>query len=1188
MLLKSLEIQGFKTFPDKTVLKFNDPYVAVVGPNGSGKSNVSDAIKWVLGEQSVRALRCSRMEDVIFKGASGRKAMGFAEVVLNIDNSSRELNFDNDELSVSRRYYSSGDSEYLINGTQVRLKDINELFMDTGLGRDGYSIISQGKIDSIVSAKSDERREIFEEASGISKFRYRKEESERRLSRTEENLLRLRDIFEEVESRVEPLRVQSEKAERFIELDSEKSTLEVSILYDSYERAEDRLRTQDTKIFTAEADYNRASEYSDSLDREAEEISEKINRNIALIDEYRQSISRLNENAVKAESEITLLRSDISHNEENINRLLKELEDSGTLESFIAEKIEAANSDIEKLNTERNDLELALEERNKELLKLSEEAAEINANISARSEELAKNNESISQKKIELSSVDSVVSEIANRGLGIDAAIAAAKDETENLKLLIEKKTAEIEKSDAELAAKKNIFSGYTKKIEGRENALLKLKSDIDRLTLDIGENTRRAGILEDLEKNYEGYNQSVKAVLRESEHGRLSGIHGPVSKILRVQSEFSAAIETALGQSLQNIVVDDERSAHSAIDFLKRRNIGRATFLPLTTISGNELSSGNLEKYRGFIGVASELADCDEKYLNIKRFLLGRIIIADNLDNAGVIAKGISYRNRIVTLDGQVINAGGSFTGGSLSRNAGILNRSNEIKAFREKAAELSEEKAGLVSRHKNISEDVSVLKAESSLLQTEISDLSAELIRENAELEKLRSDKDKTENSLSGLLEEKEDSAKRVTGLNEERVSLESAIAELSSLALGIEAELKLLQDDLAHNQTAFEEQNTFIQNSRITLVTLEKDISVLSESIAAYRSQMETRGESAGRMNSEIDALRAKNQLLLKDIEEKKKVVSDFRADSAGKDKEIESISSDRENLEKLLREKRELARTASSDKEKLSGELAVLKEQTESFRKELSDISAKLWDEYELSVLEAGNKAEKLADVNASKKRLNELKNKIRALGSVNVGAVVEYKEVKERYEFLKVQIGDVNKSRIELLKIISELTTNMETQFEEKFAEINKNFSEIFAELFGGGKASLSFTNADDMLNSGIEIKVHPPGKIVSHIEALSGGEKALVAIAIYFAIMKVSPPPFCMLDEVEAALDDENVRRFADYLHRMNDRTQFIVITHRRGTMESAQSLFGVTMQDDGISKILVLDSTEVDSTMAS
>ena len=1183
MLLKSLELQGFKTFPDKTLLKFEEGITAVVGPNGSGKSNISDAMRWVLGEQSTRALRCTKMEDVIFSGTPQRKAQGFAEVTITIDNTDRQLNFDGDTVAITRRYYRSGESEYRINKTMVRLKDVHELFMDTGLGRDGYSIIGQGKIDSIVSAKSEDRREIFEEAAGISRFRYRKEEAERRLERAEENLVRLRDILAELEGRLEPLRVQSEKAEKFIAYDAEKKNLEIGLWLETLNRSGRVVREVEEKIGVAESDYNEAEAALEEIARQIEQNFAETNGCTAQMDAIRAEAASTDESATRKEGEISVVENDTRHDREQIERLRGEIEENTRSEqeirAEIAEKetavqakeaeIAAHNSDFIAFTAELEALRAGTDGATKEI-------DAVTAQLAARNAELA-------EARVRRAEAESSLQEIRTRNDTVDAALAESRAQGQALEEEAQALQGMAQDTQARIQAAENAVQGHSLRLDARRKKADALKAEADRLLLDANEQARRAKLLEDLERNLEGFTQSVKTVMRERERGNLQGIHGPVTRLLHVPREYAVALETALGAAMQNVVVDSEDAAKAAIRLLKQRNSGRATFLPLSTVRGTVLDRREMEGMPGFVGIASELCRCEAQYAGIRDSLLGRTVVAENLDRAAEIARKLRYRFRVVSLDGQVVNAGGSFTGGSAARNSGLLSRAAEIERIRGEAQKLHAAAEEAAARFKAARQEAANASAELDAARSALTVLHEDEIRFAAEITRVERDVETQKRQYRDLLAEQENAAGRIASLEQTAAEAAAQITSLEADAEKIRARMEGMTDSRAEQMQRCNEMSDRLQEIRMLGLSVEKDRETLTTAIEALETRLSDRSGRVKQLRAEIEACEARIEARGTQIESLRGEVASLRAAAEEKRAAVQEIAGRRAALEQRAGELRAAERETSGKRESVGREVERLQERLEGLRREYDTIIAKLWEEYELTRREAEEIGITIEDVPAAQRRLTELKNRIRALGAVNVAAVVEYKEVSERYTFMKAQTDDVEKSKAELLKLIDDLTRRMQTQFTERFSVINEQFGRIFKDLFGGGSASLSFTDEGDILNSGIEIKVHPPGKIVSHIELLSGGEKALVAISIYFAIMRVSPPPFCMLDEIEAALDDVNVTRFANYLRRMNDHTQFIAITHRRGTMEEADVLYGVTMQDQGISKLLSLRAHEVE-----
>lgn len=1181
MLLKSLELQGFKTFPDKTLLNFEEGITAVVGPNGSGKSNISDAMRWVLGEQSTRALRCSKMEDVIFSGTPQRKAQGFAEVTITIDNTDRQLNFDGDTVAITRRFYRSGESEYRINRTMVRLRDIHELFMDTGLGRDGYSIIGQGKIDSIVSAKSEDRREIFEEAAGISRFRYRKEEAERRLTRAEENLVRLRDILQELEGRIEPLRVQAEKAEKFIAYDAEKKNLEIGLWLETLNRSGRVVREAEEKIGIAQSQYNEAE---DTLRKIAEDIEKnytETNGCTAQMDAVRAEASASDESATRKEGEISVAENDIRHNREQIERLKGEIGEASRSEQDITAEIAEKEAEVKAKEAEiaRNNSDFIAFAAELEALRSGTDGA--TKEIDAVSAALTALNAELYEVRVRKAEAESSVQEIRSRSESVDSAIEECEALIKSFETEASELAGMVSDTKEKIQAAENALRGYEMRLDSRRKKTETAKAEADRIHLDANEQLRRAKLLEDLERNLEGFTQSVKTVMRERERGNLRGIHGPVTKLIRVPREYAVALETALGAAMQNVVVDSEDAAKAAIRLLKQRDSGRATFLPLSTIRGNVIDKREMQDAPGFVGIASELCSCDPQYAGIRDNLLGRTVVAEDLDSAAAIAKRIRYRYRIVSLDGQVVNAGGSFTGGSAARNSGLLSRAGEIERIRGEAAKLQKAEQEAVIRLKAAQQEAAQAAAQLDTARSESAVLHEDLIRFTAEQSRAERDVTAQKKQLSNLIEERDNAAGRLQKLTGVIGGTEQELAALEKKAAETKKKMDSMAESREEQMRRSDEMARRLQEIRLAGLTVQKDQETLTASIEALMMRRTDRTDRLKMLQGQVltcEAAITERQQYIETLTAEAQSLRDAAEEKRGS---VQQIALKRAALEKQASELRVQERDIGAKRESIGLEIARLRERLENLNREYDNILAKLWEEYELTRREAEEIGITIEDVPAAQRRLTELKNKIRALGAVNVAAVVEYKEVSERYTFMKAQTDDVEKSKAELLKLIDDLTKRMQTQFTERFAVINENFGKIFKDLFGGGSAQLAFTDESDILNSGIEIKVHPPGKIVSHIELLSGGEKALVAISIYFAIMRVSPPPFCMLDEIEAALDDVNVVRFANYLRRMNDNTQFIAITHRRGTMEEADMLYGVTMQDQGISKLLSLRTHE-------
>lgn len=1182
MILKALEMQGFKSFPDKTVLEFNKGITAVVGPNGSGKSNISDAVRWVLGEQSTKTLRGSKMEDVIFSGTDVRKAKGFAEVTLRLDNTDRSLNKDSDEVSVTRRYYRSGDSEYLVNGESARLRDVNELFMDTGLGRDGYSIVGQGKIADMVSPKASERRDMLEEAAGISHFRYRRGDAIKRLAQAEENLVRLRDILSELESRVGPLKAQSEKAQKFIVLAGERKNLEIGIWLNTIDKTGEKMRDQEHKIEIAEASHKEAQ---DELSKIGEMIDKAADgtRDINIkLEEIRNSASGFEEKLSDIDSQIKVAENSILHNNETIERINRDKAAENETEQNIDAAVSAARECIQKAEEQIADATRQMDELSKQeetyrlsSSEFSDRAAALSGEISALSVRLA-------DCRVTAETANSSIEEIRSRISAIDESMGTRKDDYDALLKRKADAEASLKEIQDEIVSVKNAIDGYTLRFENRGKKADSVKLAIDEKQRELHKGQDRVRLLEDLEKNMEGYFGAVKAVMKESGRGALRGIYGPVSQLITVKDKYSAAIETALGAAVQNIVVDNETDAKRAMGFLKEHRAGRATFLPITAIKGRVLSEQGLDDQYGFVSIASDLVSYDNKYSEIIRWLLGRTAVAEDIDSAIAIAKKYSHRFRIVTLDGQVINAGGSMTGGSRVQNAGILSRGNEIERLKGSLASMQKELDGMLSDYKLLSEDASAAKAELEGAEGDLLRAKEENIRREGEL-KLASDKlSSVSSGVKELLEEKETLEKRIESVSSGAEAARSQIDELKETLENKEKELESITGDSKTLQKNREEVASKAAEIRLRIVSLQKDVEANTDEITRLKNRKTGHLDRLSELDEEIREIEEKNDELRALTERLSADEKALKANHGDAQNQINELISQRDELEKQANDLRLHERAKSEERERLSGDIARLEERKIAMRNEYDNLTSKLYDEYQLTRREAAALEIEIDDYSLAAKRLAELKSQIRALGSVNVSAIEEYKEVSERYEFLSGQINDVETSRAELNKMIDDLTGKMAEQFREQFNRINSCFGQTFIELFGGGKAELRLEDERDVLGSDIEIKVQPPGKNVQNINLLSGGEKGLSAIALLFAILKVTPAPFCIFDEVEAALDDVNVSRYAQYVRRMTKNTQFILITHRRGTMEEADVLYGVTMQEKGVSKLLELKTAEM------
>ena len=998
MYLRALEISGFKSFPERTRLTFERDITAIVGPNGSGKSNISDAILWVMGEQSSRTLRGGKMQDVIFGGTAKRPSMGVAQVSLILDNSAGIFDVDAEEVTITRKYYRSGESEYYINRQQVRLRDVNELLMDTGLGRDGYSIIGQGRIAEIVSGKSAERREVLEEAAGISRYRYRKEEAERRLARTDENLLRINDKIEELELQVKPLKEQAEVAKRYLTLRDELRVAEVSLWMSDLDTLREQSGTLESEYNETKAALEAAKRELQGLYSRSEVLTERMRAKDVEAEARRSELSGAQSRIAEQEARAAALQSRIESSEQNAARMRTEMSELTGRVQEIQGQIEAGRARIAEIDAQKKKLE-----------------------------------------------------------------------------------------EDAQSA--KNVAEGRRMRIANRERELNELSDELTKQIVELRSTDSRINMLEEMERDYEGFGGAVKAVMREAKRGALRGVHGTVSELLRTDEHTALAIETALGAAIQNVVVDTQNDGKRAIEFLQRRNAGRATFLPLDAIRGGRLDAipGGDE---GCLGLAVDLIEFEAKYKNVFENLLGRTLIAETLTDAIAISRRNGGRVKIVTLDGQVMNAGGSMTGGSAGKNAGILSRRSELEKLQAGRGRLARRRDELTSRTDELKRTLTAARYELDVATQEIQTINNEL-----------------------------------ASLAAERRTTENAAGQFEALMAG------LTGDSAAR----------------------EKAISDVLAAADSYRRELDEVRGAIDALNAEADKIRA----------------SISEATSSRLEVEGERTRTDKAAQEKnaaILDLERALAR---AEQKKLSAEME---------EKQLTD---KLWDGYELSHSAAEAIRQPVESRPKAARRISELRREMTSLGNPNIGAIDEYARVSERYEFLAGQRDDVEKAKNELLGIITDITGEMRSIFSREFTAINESFKETFTELFGGGSAELTITPADDVLGGDIDIRVQPPGKAVTTLTLLSGGEMAFVAIALYFAIIKIRPTPFCVMDEIEAALDEANVNRFASHMRELADKTQFIVITHRRGTMEEADRLYGVTMQEKGVSKVIELDLDE-------
>ena len=1178
MYLKSLEIQGFKSFPDKISLNFDKGLTAVVGPNGSGKSNIGDAVRWVLGEQSTKTLRGNKMEDIIFSGTVSRKAMGFACVTLNIDNSDKTIPECDDIISVTRKLYRSGESEYRINGKSVRLKDINELFMDTGLGRDGYSIIGQGRIAEIVSARSTERRSIFEEASGISKFRYKKEESEKKLSSAQENILRLTDIISELESRIEPLRQQCEKAEKFLELSAQQKKIEISVWVYRLKELKSKLESIQSQQMLKSAEFQNTENDIKIQEEKIQKGYRSMQETNVESDKLRQKILEEEQYSSNIKSDIAVYENDIVHSQNTIksieeknesgNILLEHvLSDIDTEEKKISEiqnVIETAESELEKLSAELDDAEKKAVESGK----LSEKNnSELNSYYKMKNEylinaELFRNN---------MRSAENMQNELEESQEKSQQIFDEFEQKKNNISLELEN----ILKSSDEI---NNKISGTEKLYNSAKSRFEESKNELEKVLFECKSKKQRKKILEELENNMEGFSGSVKLILKASKQGRLSGVHGTVAQLIYTEPKYSVAVETVLGGAMQNIIVENEETAKRCIRFLKEEKGGRATFLPITSVKGRKFSEQSALDDENLISVASGLIKCEDKYREIVESLLGNTAVAEDIDSASVLAKKYKYRFRTVTLDGQLINAGGSFTGGSVQRSAGIFTRKNELEKIESEILSLETKRQKLSENSEKFRSQSEKFRFELNILNESLKNSESERIRLETELKNISENRKNAEDVLKNSQSKREENISKIQEYSESLVSVQKKLEDIESKILNIEKSSESRQDEINILNKKRSEISEKISDLKIRRAELYKDLEI-------HKNELSRLCESENQIQNDLkkfsddisnqqNIISEKNSLIL----QRKKQLADFKSNSGEYLLKIESLKKVHDEQSIQVRELQKGLKEINILKDKLLGEVTRLNERFDVTQRDFDNIVSQLLETYELTRSEAFKIADEISDISDAQKKLLSLKNQIKALGNVNTGAVEEYKEVSERYKFLSSQLDDVKKAKLELENIIETLTDDMCRMFSESFKIINRNFKSIFRELFGGGSAELILTEPENVLESGIEISVAPPGKVIKNLISLSGGEQSFVAIAIYFAILKLKPSPFCILDEIDAALDESNVARYAQYLKNFTDTTQFVLVTHRRSAMEEANVLYGVTMQEDGISRLLKME----------
>ena len=1176
MYLKSLELQGFKSFPDKTLIRFGDDITAIVGPNGSGKSNISDAILWVMGEQSSKTLRGAKMEDVIFGGTQKRTAVGFAEATLTLDNSDRALAYDADEVMVTRRYYRSGDSEYYINKQSARLRDINEMFMDTGLGREGYSNIGQGRIDEILSLKSGDRREIFEEAAGISKYRHRKEETERKLAATEDNLLRIGDKVSELELQLEPLKQQSEKAKKYLELKDELKGVEVAVWLDTLDRLSAAAKKAEEDYASASFVLQQAHDDLDALYRQADQLGEALRTRDGELETVRLKVNMLSATHQQLDGQMAVLRGNVENNNANISRIEEELKGQEDRSGGIVSQIDQTKARIEEIEAalagkrrELDDLQHKLtamtasaQGLTKQFLELRGKESSLAADVAGRQADVRGLEESMAQTKERLEQ------------LNADLSAGAARQQEAQTNL--DGCRRELKKAQEEVTAANNTIAGYTLRQNTRVKRRDELQEKIRDMTSRRDSVTAKARVFRAMERDFESYNKAVRMVMQEAQRGALRNIHGPVSRLIRTEDSYTVAIEIALGAAMQQIVVGTEQDGKAAIGYLKRTGGGRATFLPLSNIQGRSLQENGLENCRGFVGIASQLTASEETYRGIVENLLGRTVIADNLDHGIPIMRAGNHAFRLVTLEGDVMHSGGSMTGGSAqSKVSNLLSRERELKELTAKLqtgrAELDKCRQELTQRQQTAQEKrQKVSDAVNALHQQEIAVAREQARREsvfadlNTHLQRMQETEQarvQLHQSLEDIRQQLETIEHQRTGAQGDQSAMEQKTIEMQNALVKARAEASAENDRLMVRTLQ-------LSDLRHGLSDLERDEAHAQQDQAQILREQERREQLLHEMD-ELDAI-DENDMKREEAESARRQKEQLRQESAAQAIE-QRRSQAQSDLRDILSDMENLHEAYNRDSEKLH-KTELAKARIEGDQKNLQN---RIWDTYKLTYAGAEEFRRTPFDEKESDRRAAELQGQIRALGTVNVGAVEEYAETKARVDDLTAQQQDLKRAEMDLRELIERLLIQMRSTFVENFSKMQGYFAETFTRLFGGGHAELKLMDPDDPLNCGIEVNAQPPGKKLQLLSLLSGGERALTAIAILFAMLKLKPTPFCILDEIEAALDDANIGYYADYLKEYSKGTQFIVVTHRKGTMERCNSLFGVAMEEQGVSRMV-------------
>lgn len=1176
MYLKRLELQGFKSFADKTILEFKPGITSVIGPNGSGKSNISDSIRWVLGEQSIKSLRGAKSEDIIFAGTQNRKSLGFAEASIVIDNSDGKLPIEYSEVTVTRKIYRSGETGYYINKVPCRLKDILELFMDTGIGKDGYSIIGQGKIDEILSNKSEDRRHIFEEAAGIVKYRVRKAESEKKLEQTKLNLLRINDIISEIESNIDPLKMQAEKAKQFLDLREELKNIEVGLFLYNIESYKEKLEQIVKDIEIMENHKQEEVEKQEKLQKNKDDLKIAIDNLTSKIEEVQNLGFESSNKIEKINSEISISKERIINNNQNEERIKNEIKEC---EERIEELEEEKKQKVEKkdsLFSNKEKFEKELDEKQEELKKIMEKMSTKELEIEGKKQLLEKYTDEKYEKSSNINAQDVNYQNIQKRQNNLKLEISEVISELDgqrDTKQALSSKFFEIENKRSKLV---NEIEEVSKQKQECENKINEFDISINKIVDEMRMKKSRLNFLIETEKEKEGYVKSVKSILIACDRdlNLKKGMHGVLANLISVDKKYETAIEMCLGASLQNIVTENEQDAKKLVEYLRKNNLGRASFLPITTVKGKKIDKIK-SKTNGVIGIASDLINTDKKYRQIVESLLGRTVIVDDMDTAINLAKQNSYSFRIVTLKGDVINPSGAIQGGSVqTKTVNILGRSKEIeelknninlldekvKALQEDKVKYQESVSSVIEKAKEFEKSLQEIDITYATEKQKILAIEEKIDSSQIRLSKLKQESKKNEEQKIEIQNNKEEEKRRIEEIELEVQKLNEVIQEFASLN--------------KDNQKYVDDLNFDITNLKISVSSFDESGTSIDEMILRINQDIENNKKSIENKNNELNVKNEENKELNNKITELNNEVIEIKNLVANSSTKVEELKASRlKNNEELAKIEKDIS-SQFDVIEDLKEHCVKIDVKKTKLEQDLEQVINTLWEEYEITPNNAGD-YKKPDNVLTTQKQVNTLRNNIKDLGSINIDAIEEYKKTKERYDFMCEQRLDLDVTAGKLRKIIYDMTETMKNQFSEKFKQINKNFSEVFVELFGGGKAELILNDEDNILECGIDIKVQPPGKKLQNMMLLSGGEKAFTAIALLFAILKINPAPFCILDEIEAALDDVNVYRYAEYLKKFSNDTQFLVITHRKGTMEAADTVYGITMEENGISKLL-------------